>query len=65
VKAAKKMKNIKTRKIKEEKRMQCVLCQANFEVWLDNLKPNPEREEILRKHFLGYCPICTKKDESK
>lgn len=58
------MKNIKTRKTKEKKLLQCTLCQANFEVWLDNMKPSQDREESLRKHFLNYCPVCTKKDEA-
>jgi len=57
------MKNIKIRKNKENKDMQCVVCQANFDVWLDNLKLNPEREEKLREHLLSYCPVCTRKDD--
>ena len=57
------MKNIKISKKTEKKRTECILCQANFEVWLNNIKLPAEREEKLRQHFLGYCPICTKIDE--
>jgi len=56
------MKNIKTRKCAEKKNIQCALCQANFDVWLDNLKPGSEREEKLRGHLLSYCPACTRED---
>lgn len=58
------MKNIKIRKKAENKKMQCVLCQANFEVWLNNMSASPEREEQLRKHFLNYCPVCTREDNN-
>jgi hypothetical protein len=57
-----KTKNIKVRKAKENKKMQCVLCQANFEVWIDNLKADEGKEEGLRQHLLSYCPACTKKE---
>lgn len=57
------MKSVKTRKTKEGGDMHCALCQANFQVWVDNLKVNPEKEDALRKHFLSYCPVCTRKDE--
>jgi len=57
------MKKIKIRKEIEKKNMQCIVCQANFEVWLDNLKASSEREEKLRQHLLSYCPVCTRKDE--
>ena len=56
------MKNIKTRKNTEKKNLQCVLCHANFEVWVDNLKIVAEREEKLRGHFLSYCPACARED---
>ena len=54
---------METRKKTEKNNMQCIVCQANFEVWLDNLKTYSEREEKLREHFLSYCPVCTRKDE--
>lgn len=43
-----------------KKNMQCALCQANFEVWIDNLKADPEREEKMRERLLTYCPACAK-----
>ena len=58
------MKKIKIRKLTEKNNLQCTLCQANFEVWIDNLKLASEREEKLREHLLSYCPVCTRKDES-
>ena len=58
------MKDIRRRKEKENKEMQCVLCQANFGIWIDNLKTSAENKEKLRQDFLKYCPVCTRKDES-
>ena len=52
----------KIRKDRENKNLQCVVCHANFEVWLDNLKPGSEREEKLRGHLLSYCPACARED---
>lgn len=57
------MKKIKTRKDTEKNNMQCIVCHANFEVWLDNLKISLEREEKMRQRLLSYCPVCTRKDE--
>jgi hypothetical protein len=55
------MKKIKTRKLTENKELNCVLCQANFELWIDSLKLNQKKEEDLKEKFLKYCP-CPLKD---
>ena len=57
------MKNIKIRKKIENNKAECVLCQANFEVWLNNLKLSEERREKISQHLLSYCPVCTRKGE--
>jgi len=49
---------------KEKKSVQCMLCQANFDVWLDNEKMNPEKEEKTRQHLLSYCPVCSRADSN-
>jgi len=54
------MKKIETKKKTKGKNMQCILCQANFQVWLDNLNIKEERKEKISQHFLKYCPVCTK-----
>jgi hypothetical protein len=42
----------------KNKNMQCTLCQANFQVWLNNLRANEERKEKIESHLLNYCPAC-------
>ena len=54
------MKKIESKNKKNKKNMQCVLCQANFEVWVSNERMP---EEKLRLHFLSYCPACTRAGE--
>jgi hypothetical protein len=54
------MKKIESKNKKNKKNMQCVLCQANFEVWVSNERMP---EEKLRSHFLSYCPACTRAGE--
>jgi len=57
------MKKIESKNKKNKKNMQCVLCQANFEVWVSNERMPEEKEEKLRLHFLSYCPACTRAGE--
>jgi hypothetical protein len=57
------MKNTKMRKMTEKNDLQCSICHANFEVWVDNLKIDPEKEEKLQEHLLSYCPVCARKGE--
>ena len=56
------MNNIKLKRLKSDG-LQCAICQANFEVWVDNQKFQENKEEGVRKHFLNYCPACEKADE--
>jgi len=57
------MKNIKIKKLAEKSDLQCSICHANFEVWIDNLKLASEREEKLQEHLLSYCPVCSRKGQ--
>jgi len=56
------MRNIEIKKKIKRKTMQCILCQANFQTWLNNLELSDERKEKISQHFLDYCPACTKFD---
>jgi hypothetical protein len=44
----------------ENIKKQCGLCQAEFEVWLDNEKLSDERKEKISEKVLSYCPACSK-----
>lgn len=57
------MKNI-SKKIKETGR-QCGVCEANFEIWLNNSRLPEERKEKIGERFLRYCPVCARIDEKK
>jgi hypothetical protein len=37
---------------------QCGMCEAKFQVWLDNLKASDERKEKISDKLLSYCPVC-------
>lgn len=50
----------KVAKKTKSREVQCTLCQANFQVWLNNLKMNEERKEKIETHLLSYCPVCRK-----
>jgi hypothetical protein len=56
--------NTENEKKRAIKNMQCVLCQADFQAWLENLNLPEERKEKISKHFLEYCPVCTKKPKN-
>lgn len=51
-----------TKKIKEAK-MQCSLCAARFEIWLNNSRISDEKKEKISEHLLAHCPVCERVDE--
>jgi len=55
------MKKVELKDKTKNKDMQCVLCQANFQAWLDNLQAKEDRKEKISSHFLEYCPVCVNK----
>jgi hypothetical protein len=55
---SKKMKNI-NKKAKDNQK-KCGVCEAGFEIWLNNSNLAEERKEKISKHLLSYCPICAK-----
>ena len=51
-----------TKKNKDAKK-QCSLCEAGFEIWLNNSRFNEERRERVSQHILRYCPVCVRLGE--
>jgi hypothetical protein len=47
-----------TQKIKKQTE-QCSLCQAQFEIQLNNSRLSEERKERISQHILRYCPVCS------
>lgn len=52
------MKNISKKSKEVENR--CGVCEANFEIWLNNLRASDERKEKISEHLLSYCPVCSR-----
>jgi hypothetical protein len=40
--------------------MQCSLCAAEFEIWMNNSRINEEKKERMSQHLLQYCPACSR-----
>jgi hypothetical protein len=49
-------------KIKKQSE-QCSLCQAQFEIQLNNARLPEEKKEKIIRHILKYCPVCVKVDQ--
>jgi hypothetical protein len=48
----------KTKKMENTKK-QCGLCQAEFQVRLDNENLSDERKEKIGEKLSSYCPACS------